>query len=214
MFRNSTWSQRDTRAIYRHDTPRKRRLAPKVVVLSLLLLAVWQFGAGVYIHAKAHLAQVLIARAWQQSLRTEQPTPPWSWADTWPVAKLNFPRQNYQSYVLAGSTDAIMAFGPGHLVQSAFPGQAGNSVIVGHRDTHFAVLEELEVGHLIEVETQHESRLYRVTNLRIAHQSQVDLIGTVNEPTLTMVTCYPFRSIQANSEHRYIVTAVRIENLP
>lgn len=127
----------------------------KALILLLIAAAAWQFGQGMWIQAKASVAQLLISRAWQETLRTEQPIPPWPWADTWPVAKLSIPAHGKPLYGLAGSSPAIIAFGPGHLVQSAFPGQPGNSVFVGHRDTHFAILEAIQPGELIEVETRY-----------------------------------------------------------
>ena len=45
---------------------------------------------GAWIPAKARIAQVLLELAWQQSLISggEKTVKPWSWADTWPVARL------------------------------------------------------------------------------------------------------------------------------
>ena len=45
-----------------------------------------------------------------------------------------------------------MAFGPGHLSASSLPGQPGNSVIAGHRDTHFNFLQYVEVGESLVIE--------------------------------------------------------------
>ena len=39
-----------------------------------------------------------------------------------------------------------MAFGPGHLSGTPLPGEAGNAVVSGHRDTHFAFLRGLREG--------------------------------------------------------------------
>ena len=36
--------------------------------------------------------------------------------------------------------------GPGHLIGTAMPGQDGNCVIAGHRDTHFRVLKNIQKG--------------------------------------------------------------------
>lgn len=207
MFRSESMFSRDTGGFAgaRKERPRWLR---KLVLLVMLSFGVWQFGQGAYIQVKAQLAQILIEKAWLRSLQTEQPVAPWGWADTWPIAKLNFPEFDEQLYVLAGSTDAIIAFGPGHLVQSAFPGQPGNSVLIGHRDTHFNLLKDVKKGQLIEVETEHGATLYKIENIRIAHESQVDLVEKTTESTLTLITCYPFDAVQAGTEHRLIVSAV------
>ena len=44
---------------------------------ALLALAAWQVGAATWIHAKAVLAQALIAHSWDRSLRLNQPVRPW-----------------------------------------------------------------------------------------------------------------------------------------
>jgi len=46
------------------------------------------FSQGAYIHAKALLAQVLLERAFTETIATGRETKPWSWADTWPVARI------------------------------------------------------------------------------------------------------------------------------
>ena len=47
---------------------------------------------ALWIHAKALLAQVLLERAFAASLATGGAVKPWSWADTWPVARIEVPR--------------------------------------------------------------------------------------------------------------------------
>lgn len=210
MFRSESMFNRQQTEFFKPEQ-KKRGHWRKLIVIACLIMAGWQFGQGTYIHMKAQLAQLLIEKAWEKSLRTEQPVPPWGWADTWPIARLNFPELNEQLYVLAGSTDAIIAFGPGHLVQSAFPGQPGNSVLIGHRDTHFYLLKHMKTGELIEVETEYGPTLYEVTSRRIAHKRQVDLIEPVSETTLTLITCYPFDAVSAGTEHRFILTAVKVD---
>ncbi|BDX05935.1 class GN sortase [Planctobacterium marinum] len=193
--------------------PAKKRFLSwrKLVIIVLMALSAWQFGQGAWIHAKAIVAQLLIAKSWQETLATEQAVPPWPWADTWPIARLSIPAHGKPIYALAGSSDAIIAFGPGHLVQSAYPGQPGNSVFVGHRDTHFAILESVQESDLIEVETSHGTTLYRINSVRIAHESQAWAVENTLDATLTLITCYPFDSLLADTDLRYIVTAIKVE---
>lgn len=127
--------------------------------LSCLLVALYLFSSAGYIHAKAIFAQFLIADAWQVTLQTTENTPPWSWADTYPVAKLTVADET--SYVLAGATGRTLAFGPGHMSSTSLPGEQGNAVITGHRDTHFAVLEGVNVGDMIQTQTLAGSRTIR-----------------------------------------------------
>ena len=62
-----------------------------LIVLSIAALGCWQLGSGLWIQAKAELAQVLLERAWEKTLAGEARARPWPWADTWPVARLRIP---------------------------------------------------------------------------------------------------------------------------
>lgn len=200
MFRHDTWHQ-----------PKTKIFRWKFIAIAVLLgLSIWQFGQGLWLQGKGIVAQLLIARSWQETLVTEQPVSPWPWADTWPIARLNIPAHGKPLFALAGSSDAIIAFGPGHLVQSAYPGQPGNSVFVGHKDTHFAILESIQPGELIEVQTLHGTTLYQVNSVRIAHESQVWTVENTVATALTLITCYPFDALTAGTELRYVVTAVKM----
>ena len=184
-----------------------------LLVLLLMLAGLYQFGAGLLIFAKARLAQYLIADSWQATLADQQVHRPWSWADTYPVAKLTMADHSW--YVLAGANGRNLAFGPSHLSATSLPGEPGHSVIVGHRDTQFNALKNLQPGDILIVENQYGQRRYRVTRLRIAQLSQMrywqEEQEDISSSTLTLVTCYPFDSVAPNPEHRYIVTAEAME---
>lgn len=100
-----------------------------------------------YIKLKAQLAQVLIASAYAKQLSTNQPQKPWPWADTKIIASININGQ--LDYILSGASLRNMAFGPAHLSHTALPGNHGNSVIMGHRDTHFKHLQYVQIGQVL-----------------------------------------------------------------
>ena len=151
---------------------------------------------------KAELAQVLIARAWAQA----GPAKPWPWADTWPVARLEVPSLAVDLYVLAGQRGNALAFGPGHMHNSAAPGAAGISVIAGHRDTHFAFLRDLEPGQGLWVTDKAGQRThYRVSAARVADIRDGPL--RAGGEGLVLVTCYPFDAIRPGGPLRYVVIA-------
>jgi sortase A len=168
------------------------------------------FGGGLYIFAKANIAQYLIAQAWQLTLQDQQQHRPWPWADTHPVAELKI--NGISWFVLADANGRNLAFAPTHLSATALPGNPGNSVIVGHRDTQFNSLKHLQVGDIIEVNNTQRSLRYRVSALRIAEASQLrywqtDTAEAFDQASLTLVTCYPFDSILPNPTYRFIVSA-------
>src|SRR4051812_18136986 len=95
-----------------------------ILPLLLAVIGLILFGQGAYIHAKALLAQVLLERAFEKTVVTGRETKPWSWADTWPVARIEVKRLHASTIVLAGSSGQALAFGPGHIERTATPASA------------------------------------------------------------------------------------------
>lgn len=181
-------------------------------MLLILLFGMWQIGQAAYIHAKATVAQVLIKQAWHETLAGASQVRPWSWADTWPVARLSVPVQNVELYVLAGSNDRTIAFGPGHVFGTPLPGEPGNSVIGAHRDTHFAFLRWLKDGDEIELQDARGTNLrYRVAYTAIVDKKDLRVMAQSAESSrLTLITCYPFDALTAGGPLRYVVTAMPV----
>ena len=178
------------------------------VVSALLCLGFWQLGQGAYIPAKAWLAQELMQRAWVRAGTGEERATPWPWADTWPVARLTAKQRDVDLIVLAGGSGRTLAFGPGHLSASAMPGQTGNAIIAGHRDTHFQFLKKLEIGELLGMETTRGQRhIYRIVGVDIVDSRKGSLVLDTDAAMLTLVTCYPFDALEAGGPLRYVVTA-------
>jgi sortase A len=192
--------------MFRHV--KTRDWAGKLAVSSLLCLGFWQFGQGAYIPAKAWVAQEMMNRAWQRAEDGNRQVAPWPWADTWPVARLKAKGGDIELIVLEGGSGRTLAFGPGHLSISALPGQVGNSIIAGHRDTHFQFLQYLKVGETLQVELPDGNRhLYQVTSVDVVDSRRGSLILDTDEPTLSLVTCYPFDAMQPGGPMRYVVSA-------
>ena len=168
------------------------------------------FGQGVYIHAKAMLAQVLLQRAFAQSVATGRAVKPWPWADTWPEARITVPRIGVSAVVLAGSSGQALAFGPGHVERTAEAGEPGIAVYAAHRDTHFRFLKDVAVGDEIEI-TRRDGKTfrYRADGASIVRfdQSGIDPFTVGQELVLT--TCWPFDAI-AHGPTRYVLHATMI----
>jgi sortase A len=180
----------------------------RLVVACLLCLGFWQLGQGAYIPAKAWLAQELMQRAWTRTGSGEVRATPWPWADTWPVARMTARSGEVDLIVLAGASGRTLAFGPGHMSVSAMPGEAGNAVIAGHRDTHFQFLKDVQLGELLEVESIKGVRhLYKVVGVDIVDSRKGSLLLDTEAAMLSLVTCYPFDAREPGGPLRYVVTA-------
>jgi sortase A len=168
------------------------------------------FGQGLYIHAKAMLAQVLLQRAFAETVATGRAVKPWPWADTWPEARITVKRIGVSAIVLAGSSGQALAFGPGHVERTADAGERGVAVYAAHRDTHFRFLKDVAVGDEIEI-TRRDGRTfrYRADGVSIVRfdQSGIDPFTTGRELALT--TCWPFDAI-THGPMRYVLHATMI----
>jgi sortase A len=188
-----------------------RRHVVQGVVVLLLGLGTWQIASAGWIHAKALLAQRLIASAWEEARDGGPARRPWPWADMRPIARLTVPARGVELYVLDNASLRALAFGPAHVGGTAAPGSFGNSVVVAHRDTHFAFLEKVEVGDEIDVEAPGALTRYRVSEVTIMDKDEARVMDEPGVPQLTLVTCYPFDAVRPGTRLRYVVVASRIE---
>jgi len=122
-----------------------------------------------------------------------------------PIA-LRIPRLATFLPVLEGVTESSLLRGPGHLPGTPLPGSVGNSVIAGHRDTHFRVLKNIRIGDEILVEQGNRKFTYKVRETRVVKPTDTSVLRPTRTKTLTLITCYPFRFI-GSAPKRFIVTA-------
>jgi sortase A len=163
---------------------------------------------GYWIPVKAEVAQILLERAWFRARSGQADAKPWPWADTAPIARLSIPGFGVSWVVLSGASGRNLAFAPSHLDGSAPPGATGASVIAGHRDTHFAILEELQAGTEIVLEDS-GGRIfhYEVVRTHIVDADRAHLRLDSESPSLLLVTCYPFDALTAGGSLRFVVEA-------
>ena len=183
-----------------------RFLLPLLIATVGLIL----FGQGAYIHAKALVAQVLLDRAFDKTIATGQATKPWSWADTWPVARIEVKRLHARAIVLAGSSGQALAFGPGHVERTADAGERGVAVYSAHRDTHFAFLKHVVAGDEIDV-TRDDGRTfrYRVDTMSVVRFDDSGIDPLAGGHQLVLSTCWPFDALTQGPE-RYLVHATML----
>ncbi|SRR5258706_3006508 len=187
--------------------------AHRIPVRESTNVSLWRAGEAMVIRAKALLAQRLIARAWNRSLATGAAVKPWPCADVFPVARLEAPRQGSALMVLASAGGrTLLAFGPGHVDGTPLPGDPGNAVVSGHRDTHFAFLRDLRSGDILVVHSA-SGRVVRyvVSGIEVVRNKDVRVLLDTGDDRLTLVTCYPFDSAVPDGPLRYVVVATRVE---
>jgi sortase A len=182
----------------------------RMLIAALFLLAVVLIGDGCWIRIKAVLAQVLLQRAWQQTIALGKPVKAWPWADTWPVARLRVERLGVDDIVLEGESGEVLAFGPGHLAASVQPTEAGNCVLAGHRDTSFSFLADIRTGDIVSMQARTGKELrYQIISTAVERYDHL-FLEDATSPWLTLITCYPFTSPVPGRPLRFIVFAKEI----
>jgi sortase A len=182
-----------------------RFVAALAAALGLIL-----FGQGAYIHAKALVAQVLLERAFNATIASGHIAKPWSWADTWPVARIEVKRLHARTIALAGSSGQALAFGPGHVEQTSDAGERGVAVYSAHRDTHFRFLKEIAIGDEIDVmRSDGHSFRYRTDSTAVVRFDASGIDPSGNGYELVLSTCWPFDAVTPGPG-RYLVHATMI----
>jgi sortase A len=124
------------------------------------------------------------------------------------IGSLDIPRLGLSAMIAEGDDDATLKVAIGHLPDTPLPWQAGNSALAGHRDTFFRPLQHVRVGDELRVSTLHGTFLYRVRETTVVGPSDVWILDATEQPTLTLITCYPFRYV-GKAPRRFIVRAER-----
>ena len=168
-------------------------------------------GQGLWIHAKAFLAQILLDRAFDQSVASGAIVKPWSWLDTYPAARIEVPRLGKGAVALEGASGQALAFGPAHVAGTPAAGEEGTAVYAAHRDTHFAFLGEVRLGDEIKVTNREGIAVrYRVTGHDIRRWDGSGIDPAAPGRHLVLATCWPFNAV-TSGPLRYLVYAEMVQ---
>jgi sortase A len=122
------------------------------------------------------------------------------------IARMTIPRLGADLYIVEGVGKKELRKAPGHMIGSGFPGQPDNSIIAGHRDTHFRVLKDIREGDDIVLQFDGDYFVYRVRETRIVRPSNREVLQPARDSKLTLITCYPFYYV-GSAPNRFIVEA-------
>jgi len=125
------------------------------------------------------------------------------------IGRISVPRLGVSAMVSEGVDAHTLRLAAGHVPGTALPGEAGNVAIAAHRDTFFRHLGEVAARDTIRLRTLDGCFLYRVDSTLVVEPDRVDLLAPTREPTLTMITCYPFHYI-GPAPRRFVVRATQV----
>jgi sortase A len=123
-----------------------------------------------------------------------------------PVARLSIPRLDAVLYVVEGADARDLRRGPGHMEGTPLPGQVGNCIIAGHRDTHFRLLKNIHKGDEIVLQTRDGQFRYRVSQTSVILPNNTACLRPTTTGVLNLITCYPFYYV-GPAPKRFIVHA-------
>ena len=95
-------------------------------------------------------------------------------------------------------------------IPSANPGENGNVVLSGHDDVFgevFRDLDKLQPGDQVILYTMQQQYVYVVTETRIVEPSQVEVMNPTSDPTVTLISCYPYMV-----DNKRIVVFAKLQN--
>jgi sortase A len=178
-------------------------------MICCLVVGVCLISKAMYMDIKALVAQKLLVHTWDTIVNEveNKKITPWPWADFYPVANLTFNRFKLSQIVLNNDSGQSLAFGPG-LTGNGSVNLEGVVIISAHNDTHFKVLNKLEQGDEISLETESGNiKTYQMHDTQVIDikGNNFSIDSSVNG--LYLVTCYPFRVVGVNSDQRYIAFA-------
>lgn len=119
-------------------------------------------------------------------------------------ATLKIDSVNLEKPIVHGDGDSELKKGIGHYAGSTLPGEGGNVVLSGHRDTAFRPLKDIKVGDEVIFETEYGVYKYKVSKTRITNPDDSTVTMPTDYEKLTMYTCYPFNYV-GNAPERFIV---------
>jgi len=125
------------------------------------------------------------------------------------IGRLEVPRIGLSVMLAEGDSNAVLRRAVGHLSHTPLPGDTGNSVFAGHRDTFFRPLRNIRVGDVITIETINSSYDYRVEWFRVMPPDNVSVLAPSELNELTLITCFPFNFV-GPAPDRFVVRARQV----
>jgi sortase A len=111
--------------------------------------------------------------------------------------------------VLDGTTERTLRRAVGHVTGTALPGEPGNVALAAHREKHFRPLRLIREGDTIRLVSRSGVHHYRVDSTFVVDPSEVSVLADTPEPSVTLITCYPFDFV-GRAPQRFIVRARQV----
>jgi sortase A len=126
------------------------------------------------------------------------------------AVRIQIPAIGVDAPVVQGDSWEQLKKGVGQHVGSGDPGQPGNVVLSAHDDVFgeiFRDLDRLQPGDQVILFSMQQQYVYVVIGSQIVAPTQVDVMNSTSEPTITLISCYPYMV-----DNKRIVVFARLQN--
>jgi sortase A len=109
--------------------------------------------------------------------------------------RIQIPALKVDAPVVQGDGWEQLKKGVGQHVGSVNPGKDGNIVLSAHNDVYgelFRFLDKLQSGDQVILYTQLRQYIYVVTRTEIVEPTQVEVMASTSDPSVTLISCYPY----------------------
>jgi len=127
------------------------------------------------------------------------------------LGRIEIPRLRISGMIAEGTDNGTLKRAVGHVVATAQPGGVGNVGLAAHRDGLFRGLGKVRKNDLVRIVTIRGTYTYRVEWMAVVDPHRVDVLDSTAEPSLTLITCYPFDFI-GHAPKRFVVRARQFES--
>ena len=120
--------------------------------------------------------------------------------------RIQIPTIGVDAPIVQGDGWEQLKKGVGQHIGSTDPGEKGNVVLSAHNDIFgeiFRDLDRLKPGDEITIYTNQRAYSYVVSDSEIVEPTQVGIMENTSQPTLTLISCYPYLV----DDHRIAITS-------
>jgi sortase A len=181
--------------------------AVRLVARVLLIAGLLALGYAAYVVIDANAYQAIEQRRFHDTRAAA--SAPHAVTVGGAIGEILIPRLGLTAVVVQGDSPAILQRAVGHLADTALPGESGNVVLAGHRDTFFRPLKRVRAGDAITLRTGDGDFEYLVESTAVVPPVDVQVLQPTGGRTLTLITCFPF-SYVGPAPDRFIVRAREI----
>ena len=111
------------------------------------------------------------------------------------ATRIQIPAIGVDAPIVQGDGWEQLKKGVGQHIGSADPGDQGNIILSAHNDIFgeiFRDLDRLQPGDEITIYTNQRAYSYVVSDSKVLEPTQVDIMDSTSQPTLTLISCYPY----------------------